>query len=147
MNFKKIPSENGRKIDDPKYATTGSACFDLTANVDENITILPDETVKIRTGIAIEIENSGLVGLVFPRSGLASKHGITLANSVGVIDSDYRGEIMVPVKNTSKISYEINSGDRIAQLGIFPVFMQTFTECDELSDTVRGVGGFGSTGK
>lgn len=147
LKFKKIPSENGHLIETPKYATAGSACLDLVCNIDNDITIKPDETVKIPTGIAIELFDSSLVALVFPRSGLASKFGITLANSVGVIDSDYRGQIFVPVINNSKETYTLKQNDRIAQLGIVPIIMPNLVECDELSETLRGSGGFGSTGK
>lgn len=147
LKYKKIPTKNGRIIENPKYQTIGSACFDLVANIDENLVIKPEETVKIASGIAIEIENSDYVGLVFARSGLSLKHGIVLTNGVGVIDSDYRGEILIALTNNSKKEYTITQGERVAQLGLFPVSMAKFELCEELSDTSRGGQGFGSTGK
>ncbi|MFI3115167.1 MAG: dUTP diphosphatase [Clostridia bacterium] len=146
LKFKKIPSKNGQVAKNPAFATEGSACFDLTCNLDEQITIKPNETVKIPTGIAIELENNSLVALVFPRSGLSSNFGISLANCVGVIDADYRGEILVPLVNNSSENFTLNPFDRIAQLGITEIFKPSLVECKELSDTSRGVSGFGSTG-
>ena len=123
----------------PKRATAESAGLDLSAHLD-------GEAVKIPTGIAIGLE-TGTVGLVYPRSGLASKYGITLANCVGVIDSDYRGEILVPVTNHSAVPFTIHHGDRIAQLVISPVLLPEVEEAEELDETERGAGGFGSTGR
>ena len=111
--------------------------------MDKDITINPGCTEFIHTGIALEIP-TGLVGLIYARSGMACKRGLAPANKVGVIDSDYRGEIMVALYNQSNETKVITSGDRIAQIVIQPV---TFNEVDELSDTTRGEGGFGSTGK
>ncbi len=147
LNFKKIPSQNGKIPQNPAYATEGSACFDLTANIDSDLIILPNHIVKIPTGLAIEIPTNEFVALVFARSGLSSKFGISLANSVGVIDSDYRGEIIVALINNSNDEFILKPGDRIAQLGLFPVFMANLCEVDTLNDTKRGDGGFGSTGK
>lgn len=146
MKFKKMPTEKGNLIENPKYATDGSACFDLVCNIDEEIIATPGSITKIPTGIAIEIPSNEYVALVFARSGLASKSGISLANSVGVVDSDYRGEIFVPLINNSKVDYTFKQGDRVAQLGIFPVIMTNLIETNELNDTKRGSGGFGSTG-
>ena len=148
----------------PQRATAGSVGYDLCAcleNVVGNkITIKPGETVKIKTGIAIEIagelkstteicqEDNNIGGFVFARSGLATNHGIALANCVGVIDSDYRGEIIVPLKNSSDVSYEICDKDRIAQIVFLPaVIFEDVVTTDELSDSQRAHGGFGSTGK
>ena len=129
----------------PKRATAESAGLDLSALLEQPAVIAPGEIVKIPTGIAIGLEK-GTVGLVYPRSGLASKHGITLANCVGVIDSDYRGELLVPVTNHSGVPFTIESGDRIAQLVISPVLLPEVEEADSLDETERGAGGFGSTG-
>ncbi len=131
----------------PQYATDGSAACDLTACIGESITLMPHCTVKIPTGIAIAPQRNDVVGLVYSRSGMGAKHGITLANSVGVIDSDYRGEIVVALVNHSDEPYTLNPGDRIAQLMFAPFFTAGFTETDVLEDTARGTGGFGSTGK
>lgn len=129
----------------PKRATSESAGLDLSALLDQDATIAPGEITKIPTGIAIGLE-VGTVGLIYPRSGLASKHGITLANCVGVIDSDYRGEILVPVINLSNTSFTIHNGDRIAQLVVSPILLPEIEEVAALDETARGSGGFGSTG-
>lgn len=131
----------------PKYATEFSACGDLTACIDEAVTIGVGEIVKIPTGIAAEPERNDVVGLVFGRSGLGVKHGITLANSVGVIDSDYRGEIMVSLINRGSEAYTVQPGERIAQLMFAPIYTASFIPCDELGETERGEGGFGHTGR
>lgn len=130
----------------PQRATDGSAGYDLCACTSENITIAPGETKLIPTGIALQLPE-GTVGLVFGRSGLGIKHGIVPANAVGVIDSDYRGEVSVGLINHSKETYTIGSGERIAQLVITPVLTPDIEEAGELSQTGRGEGGFGSTGK
>ncbi len=108
---------------------------------------MPHCTIKIPTGVAIAPERNDVVGLLYSRSGMGVKHGIALANSVGVIDSDYRGEIVVVLVNHSDKPYTVNPGDRIAQLIFAPVYTALFTEADLLDDTVRGTGGFGSTGR
>lgn len=131
----------------PQYATDGSAGLDLPACLETSEVVAPGARVKIPTGIAIEIPHRHIVGLVFPRSGLAAKHGISLANAVGVIDSDYKGEIIVAVSNQGESEYVIKPGERIAQLVFVPVFKATFEETHELKETGRGTGGFGSTGK
>lgn len=130
----------------PEYATSGSAGMDLSAFITEDIIIKPGEIIKVNTGIAIQIPNSGIGGFVFPRSGLSSRHGISLANCVGVIDSDYTGEIICPVINHSSSDYTIKSGDRIAQIVFMPVLNVKLQEADKLEVTERGSGGFGSTG-
>lgn len=129
----------------PTYGTKYSAGADLYALLDEDLVIAPSETVLVHTGICMEIP-TGLVGLVFARSGLATKKGLAPANKVGVIDSDYRGEIMVPLHNHTKEEKVIKHGERIAQIIFMPYIMEQFDEVDELSETVRGEGGFGSTG-
>ena len=130
----------------PMYQTDGAAAADLYACVGETTVIQPGETVLIPTGVAMAIP-AGTVGLIFARSGLAVKKGIQLANSVGVIDSDYRGEIKVGLKNTSGEPFAVNLGDRIAQIAFMPVYAAGFCEVEELDETERGSGGFGHTGK
>lgn len=129
----------------PTYGTEFSAGADLYALSDEDVLIKKGETVLIHTGIAVEIPE-GYVGLIFARSGLATKKGLAPANKVGVIDADYRGELMVALFNQSSEDKVISSGERIAQFVITPFLKAEFEEASELSDTVRGVGGFGSTG-
>lgn len=137
------------KLDDrasaPEIGTPFAAGADLRAVCDEAITIVPGKTVLVHTGLAAEIPE-GLAGFVYARSGLASKRGLVPANCVGVIDSDYRGEIMVALHNHSQEAQTIESGERIAQLVIAPYISAEFVETDSLSDTDRGRGGFGSTG-
>ena len=130
----------------PAYATEGSAAADLRSAEDGRVVIEPGKRAMIHTGIAISLGSSEYVALVFARSGLAVKHGICLANGVGVIDSDYTGEIIVGLLNTSDKPFTVEPGDRVAQLGIFPVCKGIFVPVDELEKTERGSGGFGSTG-
>ena len=129
----------------PTYGTPDAAGADLYALCAQPQTIAPGETVLVHTGIALEIP-TGYVGLIFARSGLATKRGLAPANKVGVIDADYRGEIMVALYNQASVAQTVENGERIAQLVITPFLQAAFTECDELSDTRRGEGGFGSTG-
>ncbi len=131
----------------PKRATEGSAGADLYACIDEPITIRPGDLVKIPTGIAIELADKNLAAFLFARSGLGVKHGITLSNSVGVVDSDYRGEICVGLCNVSDKEYTVSPMERVAQMVIMPVIGAQFVEAESLSDTERGEGGFGSSGK
>ena len=131
----------------PYRATEGSAGADLFACVTEDVIIAPGAREMIPTGIAIELPDSGCGAFVFPRSSVSSKFGVSLANCVGVIDSDYRGEIKVPLINHSDKPYTVKNGDRIAQMVIMPVIVPEFTECEQLGDTGRGEGGFGSTGR
>ena len=130
----------------PTYGTEYAAGADLYACMDEAVTINPGETAFIKTGLAMEVP-VGYAGLIYARSGLACKKGLAPANKVGVIDSDYRGEIMVALHNHSNEAVLVESGERIAQLVITPVFTPGFLETDELTDTERSGGGFGSTGK
>ena len=130
----------------PARGSEYAAGYDLYADCKESITIEPHETAKIGTGLSMEIPD-GYFGGVFARSGLASKQGLRPANCVGVCDSDYRGEYIVALHNDSQIKQIINPGDRIAQLVVMPYLAVTFTECDELSETKRAAGGFGSTGR
>ncbi len=131
----------------PFRATEGSAGMDLFACIDEPVTLAGGEKAVIPTGIAIALPSAELGAFIFARSGLAIKHGIGLLNSVGVIDSDYRGEICVGVINQLSEPYTINPGERIAQMVIMPVSLIPVTEVEELDETERGSGGFGSTGK
>lgn len=141
----KIKKTNEKAIT-PTYGTEYSAGADLYALLEEPVEIKPHETVFVHTGISVEIPE-GYCGLVFARSSLGAKRGLAPANKVGVIDADYRGEIMVTLHNHSEITAIVNPDERIAQLAIVPFLKAEFEECDELSDTVRGIGGFGSTGK
>jgi dUTP pyrophosphatase len=130
----------------PRYATDGAAGMDLTACISEPVTIAPRQLVTVPTGLAIALPSAEYVALVFARSGLGVKHGISLANAVGVIDSDYRGEIKVGLTNLSDTPYTIQPGDRIAQLAVLPVVQAQVVQAEELDETGRGGGGFGSTG-
>ena len=129
----------------PTYGTEYSAGADLYALLESKIEIKPHETVFVHTGISVEIPE-GYCGLVFARSSMGAKRGLAPANKVGVIDADYRGEIMVTLHNHSEITSTVEPGERIAQLAIVPFLKAEFDVTDELSDTVRGAGGFGSTG-
>lgn len=129
----------------PVYSTIGSAGADLFACIDKSVEIKPHTSAMIGTGVSLAIPET-LVGLVFARSGLACKKGIAPRNKVGVIDSDYRGEIIVALYNQSEDSFTVNPGDRIAQIVFMPYYQANFALVDELSDTVRGEDGFGSTG-
>ncbi len=131
----------------PKRATPGAAGADLYACIDQEIVLHPGELVMIPTGIAIELPDQELGAFLFARSGLGVKHGICLSNGVGVVDSDYRGEICVGLCNVSDKEYTIRPQERIAQMVIMPVVCASFAETETLSDTERGNGGFGSTGQ
>lgn len=138
-----------KKLDEravtPTYGTEYSAGADLYALLDDPVEIQPHETKFVRTGISVEIPE-GYCGLIFARSSLGAKRGLAPANKVGVIDADYRGEIMVTLHNHSEKAATVDPGERIAQLAIVPFLKAEFEEAAELSDTVRGAGGFGSTG-
>ena len=131
----------------PQTATNGSAGMDLYACLDKSVTLAPGELKIIPTGFAIELPDNGCAAFLYARSGLGVKHGICLSNGVGVIDSDYRGEICVGLCNVSDKPYVIEPFERVAQMVIAPVFVATVTEVASLSDTARGKGGFGSTGR
>lgn len=131
----------------PAYATAGAAAADLCALLDEPLTLAPGQRTMIPTGLAIELPDAQYVALLYARSGLAIKHGLTLPNCVGVIDSDYRGEVRVGLINLGTEPYTVQPGERIAQLCIAPVWQAAFVQANDLSDTDRGAGGFGSTGK
>lgn len=129
----------------PTYGSEYAAGADLYACMEDAVTINPGETVMMHTGLAMEIP-AGFAGLIYPRSGLASKRGLAPANKVGVVDPDYRGEFMVALHNHGTAPQTVEPGERIAQLVITPYITADFEVVDELSDTVRGAGGFGSTG-
>lgn len=139
----KYLSENAVR---PEYSTDGSLGMDLSAALDQPLTIKAGERVLIPLGFAIQIPD-GWGAFVFPRSGLSFKKGITMSNCVGVIDTDYTGEVKVSAVNLSKEDYTINPGDRVAQLVFLPVEKARFIEAESLDNTDRGAGGFGSTGK
>lgn len=131
----------------PTYATAGSAGLDLRACLDEAIQIEPGQTILVKTGMAIYIEDVNYAGLILPRSGLGHKHGIVLGNLVGLIDSDYQGELMVSVWNRGQQPFCLEPGERLAQYVLVPVIQAEFEQVDEFVATERGAGGFGHTGK
>ena len=143
IKVKKL-KENARL---PEYKTPLSAAADLCACIDAPLTVYPGQREKIPTGIAIEYEDRNVAALICSRSGLSAKHGISLTNGVGLIDPDYRGELLVSVVNLSDVPYTFTDGERIAQLLLVPIVRGEFSEADELTATERGEGGFGSTGK
>ena len=130
----------------PEYSTPGSAGLDLRACVDTEMSIEPGQTVLVPTGFAINIEDSNYAAVILPRSGLGQKHGIVLGNLVGLIDSDYQGQIMVSVWNRGSETFQIGPMDRIAQLVVIPVVQVKFNLVDDFDESTRGSGGFGSTG-
>ena len=131
----------------PGYATTGSAGLDLRACINETISVSPGQTELIPSGIAIHLADPGLAAIVLPRSGLGHKHGIVLGNIVGLIDSDYQGQIFVSIWNRGDKLFELKPLERIAQLVIVPVIQASFNIVDTFTESERGSGGFGSTGK
>jgi len=131
----------------PQYATAGAAGLDLKACIPEPLTLRPGDTTLVPTGIAIHLADPGLAALVLPRSGLGHKHGIVLGNLVGLIDSDYQGQIMVSTWNRSRESYTLQPLERIAQLVIVPVLQVALNVVETFAESERGAGGFGSTGK
>ena len=147
LKIKALSPKIGTDIPLPFYATPGSAAMDLHACVDKAVTIPAGGRETIPTGIAIALPSADYVALVYARSGLGIKHGIAPANCVGVIDSDYRGEILVGLQNSGHEDFTIQPGDRIAQLMITPVIQAAIQMVDSLDETQRGTGGFGSTGK
>ncbi|MBU1199760.1 MAG: dUTP diphosphatase [Nanoarchaeota archaeon] len=144
INIRRLPGNEDIPL--PSYQTPGSAAFDLHAAVKEKIILKSGEYRVIPTGLQMAIP-SGFVGKITPRSGLAAKHGISIVNSPGIIDSDYRGEVGVVLINLGKEDFVINRNDRIAQMHIASYERVDFEEVDELDSTDRGVGGFGSTGR
>ena len=144
VKIKFLDNNKERKL--PFYATEGSAGMDLTACIEEDIVLKPLERKLIPTGIAIKLPSADYGAFLYARSGLATKKGITLANCVGVVDSDYTGEIKVGLINLSNEEYIVTNGERIAQMVIMPVAQANLIVVDELEETERGSGGFGSTG-
>ncbi|VXC85730.1 deoxyuridine 5'-triphosphate nucleotidohydrolase [Pseudomonas sp. 8Z] len=136
----------GQEFPLPQYATPGSAGLDLRAMLKEEIVLEPGQTVLIPTGLSIFVADPGLAALILPRSGLGHKHGIVLGNLVGLIDSDYQGELMVSCWNRGQDSFRIAIGERIAQLVLVPVVQARFELVDEFDQTQRGAGGFGHSG-
>lgn len=147
LKIKALDPRIGREIPAPRYATVGAAAMDLCACIDAPVTIGAGKRAVVSTGIAIALPSKDYVALLFARSGLGIKKGICLANGVGVIDSDYRGEIRVGLANTSQEDYTVMPGDRIAQLMITPVVCPSVSFVEELDETERGAGGLGSTGR
>ena len=147
---KSMPKIAVKKLDEravlPSYGSEYAAGADLYAVCDEEMVFAPGETKFVKTGLAMEIPE-GYAGLIYARSGLACKRGLAPANKVGVVDADYRGEVMVALHNHSLTEQKIVCGERIAQLVVAPFLKAEFAQADELSDTVRGEGGFGSTGR
>ncbi len=146
IQLKILDPRIGDSIDLPEYATDGSAGMDLRAALDETTEIKPGETLLIPTGISIYVEDPNMAAIILPRSGLGHKHGIVLGNLVGLIDSDYQGQLFVSCWNRSDKSFSIEVGDRIAQLAIVPVIQTSFEVVDEFVSTERGAGGFGHSG-
>ncbi|GMQ52300.1 MAG: dUTP diphosphatase [Pseudomonadales bacterium] len=130
----------------PAYATDGSAGLDLRAMLDAPLTLAPGQTELLPTGLAIHIADPGLAAMILPRSGMGHKHGIVLGNLVGLIDSDYQGQLMVSCWNRSSSAFTINPGERIAQLVLVPVLQAQLQIVDSFDDSQRGAGGFGHTG-
>ena len=147
VKVKLIPTESGKTVELPAYQSEFSAGADLCACIDRPLTVAPHTRALVPSGIAIEPSDVAVGAFIFARSGLASKKGICLANGVGVVDSDYRGEIKVAVLNSSDEPYTISPFERIAQLVFMPIIQADFVKSAELADTERGEGGFGSTGK
>ena len=135
------------KTNMPAYATPGSAGLDLRACIDESVSVQPGETTLVPCGIAIHIGDPGLAAMILPRSGLGHKHGIVLGNLVGLIDSDYQGQLFVSVWNRGDQAFELKPLERIAQLVVVPVVQASFKVVDAFEQSDRGAGGFGSTGK
>lgn len=131
----------------PEYATEGSAGLDLRACLHDSLIIEPGQTQLIPTGMAIHLDDPGLAAMILPRSGLGHKHGIVLGNLVGLIDSDYQGQLMVSCWNRGDVAFKIEAGERIAQMVVVPVVQAQLDIVEEFTESERGTGGFGSTGK
>jgi dUTP pyrophosphatase len=136
----------GREIPLPHYATSGSAGLDLRACLDAPLMLAPGQAELIPTGLAIHLDDSGLAAVLLPRSGLGHRHGIVLGNLVGLIDSDYQGQVMVSCWNRGQVAYTIAPGERIAQMVVVPVVQVDFEIVDSFTESRRGAGGFGSSG-
>ena len=147
IDYKILDPRIGNEIPAPCYATDGSAGLDLRAAIEAPLTLTPGHTELIPTGLAIYIADPGLAAIILPRSGLGHKHGIVLGNLVGLIDSDYQGQLFVSCWNRGDSTYHIEVGERIAQLVIVPVVQASFHQVDDFASTERGEGGFGSSGQ
>lgn len=147
IQLKILDQRIGKTIELPHYATPGSAGLDLRVCTDKPLQIAPQETVLLPTGLAIHILDPNLAAVILPRSGLGHKHGIVLGNLVGLIDSDYQGELKISCWNRNQEHFTVNPGDRIAQLVFLPVVQASFEIVDSFTESSRGEGGFGSSGR
>ncbi|AHK14724.1 MAG: dUTP diphosphatase [Thalassolituus sp.] len=147
LQVKVLDPRLGDSIPMPEYATSGSAGLDLRACIDAPITLNPGDTVLVKTGLSIYIQDPSLAAVILPRSGLGHKHGIVLGNLVGLIDSDYQGELMVSCWNRGKDAFTLDIGERLAQLVLVPVVQAQFELVTEFDETERGEGGFGHSGR
>ncbi len=147
VEYKILDQRLGTEFPLPNYATEGSAGLDLRAMMSEPITLQPNETTLIKTGMAIYLKDPHYAAMILPRSGLGVKHGIVLGNLVGLIDADYQGELMVSAWNRSQTAFTIEVGERLAQMIIVPVIQASFTQVESFETTARGEGGFGHTGR
>ncbi|MGR9045675.1 MAG: dUTP diphosphatase [Gammaproteobacteria bacterium] len=147
IQLKILDSRLGDQIPLPEYATSGSAGLDLRACLDEPMVLSPGETRLIPTGIAIHIGEQNIAAVILPRSGLGHKHGIVLGNLVGLIDSDYQGQIYVSCWNRGEAAFTVNIGERIAQMVFVPVLQAEFERVEQFAESTRGIGGFGHTGR
>ena len=146
IELKILDPRVGDSIPLPHYATSGSAGLDMRACIDEPLTVAPGETVLVPTGLAIHICDAGLAAVLLPRSGLGHKHGLVLGNLTGLIDSDYQGQVFISCWNRGSKSYDVQPGERIAQMVFVPVQQVQFDIVDEFADSDRGEGGFGHSG-
>jgi dUTP pyrophosphatase len=146
VQLKILDARLGHTIDLPEYATSGSAGLDLRACLDQALELKPGDTVLVPTGLAIHINDPQLAAMLLPRSGLGHKHGVVLGNLVGLIDSDYQGQVFVSMWNRGNATFTINVGERIAQMVFVPVVQVEFERVDAFDDSDRGEGGFGHTG-
>ncbi|MFG0635813.1 dUTP diphosphatase [Acinetobacter soli] len=147
VQVKLLDPRLGKEWPLPTYATAGSAGLDLRACLDDAIEIEPGQTVLVKTGMAIYIQDTQFAGMILPRSGLGHKHGIVLGNLVGLIDSDYQGELMISVWNRGQTTFRLEPGERLAQYVLVPVVQAEFEQVEDFVATDRGAGGFGHTGK
>ncbi len=147
VQFKILDQRLGNEIALPDYATDGSAGMDLRACLDQTVELQPDETILIPTGMAIHIKDNQTAAVLLPRSGLGHKHGIVLGNLVGLIDSDYQGQVYVSCWNRSQTAFTINVGERIAQMVFVPIIQVALEQVDDFDQSDRGDGGFGHTGR
>lgn len=147
IELKILDPRIGDSIPLPHYATAGSAGLDMRACIDESLTVQPGDTVLVPSGLAIHIGDASLAAVLLPRSGLGHKHGLVLGNLTGLIDSDYQGQVFVSIWNRGKVAYEIDPGERIAQMVFVPVEQVEFKKVTEFDDSSRGAGGFGHSGQ